>query len=164
MPLRKILGFLCLILAALCMAIGYAIIGHGIAIATALVILPAWLAAYKWPSTWLPATALVVSVSLAAIGLCAGASPLLMLLGATLALANWDLAFLDHVQVGSSSTQAVTLLEKKHYQSLVLALGLALLAIITGRIIRFQIPFGGMILLVALAFLGLVRVWRMLSN
>jgi hypothetical protein len=120
--------------------------------------------AYKWSFTWLPSAALVVSVSLAAVGLLAGAAPFLMLLGSTLALANWDLAFLNRILEGSLSTKAVTLLESKHYQSLALVLGLALLATITGRLIRFQIPFGGMILLVTLAFFSLGRLRLMISD
>jgi hypothetical protein len=164
MPLRKILRMVCLILTALCLGIGTAKVGQWIALAAGLATLLVWLAVYKWTSTDLPPLALVFSVSLAAIGLCAGASPLLMLLGATLALANWDLAILDHVQMGNSSAKAVTLLEKKHFQCLLLALGLALLVMIAGRMIRFHIPFGVMIALVILAFLSLARVWRILLD
>ncbi len=164
MPLRKILSLLSLTLLLLCMAIGYIIVGGGIAIATTLVALLVWLPNYKWPSAWLPAIALAVSTGLAAIGLCVGAMPALMLLAATLALAQWDLANLSQAQAGNIPNRGVALLEKKNFQSLALALGLALVAILTGRLIGFQIPFGGMILLVLLAFFAFGRFWRMLSS
>ncbi len=164
MPLRKILSLACLILMLLCMAIGYITVGGWIALATALITLLVWLPIYKWPSSWLPAIALVISAGLAAIGLCVGATPALMLPAATLALALWDLANLNQARAGGPSDRGVSLLEKKNFQSLALALGLALLAIIAGRLVGFQIPFGGMILLVLLAFFGFGRFWRLLSR
>jgi mannose/fructose/N-acetylgalactosamine-specific phosphotransferase system component IID len=164
MFLRKILTLICPLLTALCLAFGYSMIEPWIAFTAALITVLVWLFACKWSSTWLPSAALVVSVSLAAIGLLVGATPFLMLLGALLALTSWDLVFLDHVLSGNSPTKTVTLLERNHYQRLSLALGLTLLGTITGRIIHVQIPFGGMILLVMLAFFGFGRVWRMLSN
>jgi hypothetical protein len=163
MSLRKILGLLSLILTVLCLGIGFATIGPGAVFAAVLLTLLVWLFAYKWPSTWLSTAALVLTVGLAAAGLLTGAISFLMLVGAIFALANWDMSFLELVLAGNPS-KAVTLLEKKHFQSLALALGLTLLATFTGRIIRFQIPFIGLMLLVALAIFGLGRVWRMFSE
>jgi hypothetical protein len=163
MSLRRILGLLSLTLTALCLGIGFVTIGPGAVFAAVLLTLLVWLLAYKWPSTWLSTAALVLTVGLAAVGLLAGAVAYLMLLGVIFALANWDLAFLELVLAGNSS-KTVTLLEKKHYQSLALALGLTLLVTFTGRMIRFQIPFIGLMLLVALAIFGLGRVWRLFSE
>jgi hypothetical protein len=164
MILRRILNLLCPIFITLCLIFGFAKIGQGVALTAGLVALGVWLLAYRWPSTWLPSIALVLTVCLAAIGLSFGASALLMLVAATLALANWDLALLNRIPTVSSSTQNFTLLEKKHYQNLLLALGLAFSAIMMGRMIRVQIPFGVMILLVTLAFFSLTRVWAMFSK
>jgi hypothetical protein len=164
MPLRKILGLICLLLTALCLGFGAAMVGKWFAFAAGSFTLLIGLLAFKWPSSWLPSAALLGSVCLAAGGLLFGASPSLMLLGVTLALADWDLAFLDLVPADGSSVRAVSLLEQKHYQSLALAIGLTLLLTVAGRIIRFQIPFVGMIILVILAFLSLSRLGRMLSD
>jgi hypothetical protein len=112
----------------------------------------------------LPSVALLVSIGLAAVGLFIGAPPFLMLLGATLDLEIWDLVNFDHVLAGSSSAKTVTLLEKQHYISLGLALGLSLLVIIACKTIRPKIPFGGLILLVILAFFSMGRLWHMISD
>jgi hypothetical protein len=149
---------------AACLAVGYALAGQWAALAAVLIALLAWLLARQGLSTWLSPAALVISVGLAAAGLFAGDSPTLMILSATLALASWDLVLLDHTLAGGSSAKTVTLLEKKHYQSLALALGLGLLAAVTGQMIRFQIPFGGMVLLVILALFSLDRLWRTLVD
>ena len=164
MPLRKVFTVISLILTAVCLIFGTSKIGQGIALAAGLVTLGVWLLAYKWPSTGLPSIALVVSVGLAGTGLCLGASPVLMLASATLALASWDLALLERIPAGSSSFRTISLLEKKHYQSLLLALGVAFPVMIFGRMIHVQIPFGVMILLVALACFSLARVWRTFSE
>jgi hypothetical protein len=164
MTLRKILTLICLVWTTLCFVVSVAKVGQGFAFAGALTIMIVWLSAYKWPAPWLPSAALVVSIGWNAFGLLVGASPWLMLLGATLDLAIWDLVQLDHVLAGSLSTNAVAFLESKHYQSLAPALGLAILATFIGRMIRFQIPFVVMILLVTIAVFSLVRVWHMLSD
>jgi hypothetical protein len=160
MFLRKVLNLVLLILIPLCLTLGYSQVGPGMAFTAGLVVLGAGLLARRWPQTWLPSIALVVTVGLAVIELCQGAPPLLMLAAAALALANWDLALLDRLPPGSSSFRELTLLETKHYQSLLLALGLAFPVVLIGRIVHFQVPFGIMILLVILAFFGLARVWR----
>jgi hypothetical protein len=133
-------------------------------IVVVLTSLLAWLSGWRWPSVWPPSAALVISISLAAAGLLAGASPLLMLLSITPALAVWDLLPLDQTLSSCSPGKTLDLLEQSHYKSLALALGLGLFAALTSRLIRFQIPFGGIILLAILAFFGLDRVWRSLGD
>jgi hypothetical protein len=164
MTLRKTLALICQVLTTLCFVVGVAKVGLNFSFAGALTIMIIWLSANKWPAPWLTSAALLVSIGWAAFGLLVGASPWLMLLGVTLDLAIWDLVQLDHVLTGGLSTSAVAFLEKKHYQSLAQALGLAILATFIGRMIRFQIPFVVMILLVTIAVFSLVRVWHMLSD
>ncbi len=122
----------------------------------------AWLFAIKWPFGFLSSSALVFSVSLAAAGLLTGAMPLLMMLGAALALAGWDVVLWDRSLTNNSPSTSLTLIESKHYQSLALALGLGLLAIVAGRLVRFQIPFGWMVVLVILTLFSLERIWHTL--
>ncbi len=164
MPFRKISSFVGLIAYIVCLAVGYVAVGQWPTLAVVSIAFLTWLPARKWPSTWLPSVALVVSVSLAVAGLFAGVSPTLMILSTILALASWDLVLLDHSLMGASFTGTVALLEKRHYQSLALALGLGLLLSVTGRLLRFQIPFCGMILLVTLVLFSLERFLRMLVN
>ncbi len=164
MPLRKILNLTCLLATILCLAVGCARIGLGMVCTAGLLVLGVWSVAFRRPSTWFPPVALVVTVSLAVIGVWQGATAWLMLAAAALALADWDLALLGRLPAGSSSVRDLTLLEKKHFQNLLLALGLAFLVILIGRLIRFHIPLGMMILLVILAFFGLRRAWSLFSE
>jgi hypothetical protein len=163
MSLRKIIILVLLVLSTTCLALGFAWVAQWMAIAAVLTSLLAWLAGWRWPTIWSPSAALIVSISLAAAGLLAGASPLLMLLSVTPTIAVWDLVLLDQSLTNSSPEKTLALLEHKHYESLALALGLGLLAVIAGHTIRFQIPFAGIILLAILAFFGLDRIWRSLG-
>jgi hypothetical protein len=138
--------------------------GQWVALAAVLIAFLTWFRARQWLSAWLSSAALVINVSLAAVGLLIGVSPFLMMLSATFALASWDLVRFDHILTGDSSTSAVARLEKKHYESLVLALGPGLLVAVTGRMIHFQIPLGGMVLLVITVLFSLDRVWRLLTD
>ncbi len=164
MPLRKIIILVFLVLSATCLAFGFAMVAQWAAIAAVLTSLLAWLSGWRWSSVWPPSAALVVSISLAAAGLLAGASPLLMLLSVTPTLGVWDLMLLDQTVTSSSPGKTLALLEQKHYGSLARALGLGLLAALASRVIRFQIPFGVIILLAILAFFGLDRIWRSLGD
>ena len=166
MPLRRILSFVCPVSCAACLAIGFALNGQGITLVIALLSLPIWLLARKRPATVPPSVALIVSVGVAAAGLFARASSVLMILSATLALASWDLVLLDHALADNpiSSTQTIALFQNRHYQSLALALGLGLMIALIGPMIHFQTPFVIMILLVILTLFSLDRVWRILRN
>ena len=164
MPPRRILHLTCLLITSLCLAFGQAKIGLGMTITSGLVSLGVWLLAYKWPTSWLPSMALVITVCLAVIGLSMGATALPMLAAATLALANWDLAWVGSLQAGSASPGKISLLDKKHYQSLLLVLGLAFPAILIGRIIHIHVPFILMMLLVISAFFCLTRVSPLFSE
>jgi hypothetical protein len=164
-PLRKTLSLVCLLACVACLVAGYALVGQWITLAAILLTFPVWLLARRWPSTWLPSTALVISIGLAAAGLMAGASPLLMILSATFALASWDQVLLDHTLTDrSSSAKTIVLFENRHYRSLAVALGLGLLIAVTGRMIRFQIPLGVMIILVIVVLFSLDRIWRTLVD
>ena len=166
MSWRKILSLVCPIAYAVCLAVAYAQAGQWTSLAIVLLTFPAWLLARKQPSIELSSTVLLISVGLAAAGLFAGASPFLMMLSATFALASWDLVLLDHTLTdnANSSAKTIALFENRHYQNLALALGLSLLIAVAGQLIRLQIPLGGMILLVILALFGLDRVWRALAD
>jgi hypothetical protein len=162
MPFRKILRFVFPILCVTSLGLGYATTRTWIAIFVLVLTLLAWLSAIKWPVEFLSYLALVFTVGLAAAGLLTGAAPLWMLLGAAFALASWDVILWNHTSADNSLTARLTLFESKQYQSLALALGLGLLAVVVGRLFRFQIPFGWMVVLVILALFSLERIWRML--
>lgn len=164
--LWKILRLVCPIAYALCLTIAYAQVGQWLVLGIVLLTFFIWLFTHWRPSSELSTTALVISVGLAAAGLLAGTLPFLMMLGATFALASWDLALWEHTQSGifNSPAKTVVLFGRRHFQSLALALGLGLLAALAGPIIHFQLPLGGMILLVIAALFSLDRVWHALLD
>lgn len=166
MPLRKTLSLVGPMACAISLAAGYAFMMQWGGIVASLLALPAWLFAHRRPAVLPPSISLIFSVGIAVIGLLVGAAPSMMILGAALALASWDLILLDHSLTGSSSSSAATvaLFEKRHFQYLVLALGPGLLVAVTGRLLQFQVPFGIMVFLAIVALFGLDRVFRVLID
>ena len=162
MAVRKIIRLVCPIISVTCLAIGYTTTGPWIASFVLVFTLLPWLFAIKWPSGFLSSCALVLSVSLAAAGLLTGAMPLLMMVGAALALAGWDVVLWNYALTSNSLSTLLTLIEIKHYQSLAAALGLGLLAVVVGRLFRLQIPFGWMVILVILVLFSVERIWHTL--
>ncbi len=162
----RTLGLMCPIAYAAFLAVAYAQVGQWIMLAVVLLNFLAWLLTWRWPSIELSSTALVISVGSAAAGLFAGTMPFLMALGVIFALAAWDLVLWEQTRKGivGSSAGTIALFENRHYQYLVMALGVGLLAAAAGQLLSFQIPLGGIILLMILAFVGLDRVLHALIN
>ncbi len=161
---RKILRLSSLVAGAACLGIGFAAAGQWALVGAAVVIFSGGLADLKWPYNWLPPLALATAAGLAVIGVFTGATVSLMLMGATLALVAWDLALLDHALASNPPDGSTMRLEKRHYQSLALVLGVGLLALLANQVIQFQIPFVVMMALVAVVLYLLMRLWRMLNN
>ena len=159
MRLPRLLKWGCLTAGAVCLAVGYALIGQWWILGLAGL---AWLAGVF--AAGLSGIVLVVWVSLAAVGLCAGAAPVLMFLGATLALAGWDLASWESFMAGGLPATTAARLERKHYAYLALPLGSGLLAAILGRMVHFELPFGILVILASLALLGVDQVWRLVKG
>jgi hypothetical protein len=142
-----------------CLTAGFWITGKWIGALVAILIGPAWLFARKNMDPWLPFICLLASVGLAVAGRLFGAPYLLMILGSALALAVWDLIYLD-TALGKNSCGAQTRrYENKHVQSLVLALGFGLFVALLGRFINIRIPFIVLMLLISFTLFALDRVW-----
>jgi hypothetical protein len=120
---------------------------------------PGWLLARKYPNSALALVCLLASVSLAVAGTLIGAPSLWMIFGSTFALAAWDLLLLDSSLGNNSPGGQTRQYENKHLQSLMLALGLGLLAILPGRLLDVQIPFIVLMLFVIFMLFALDRVW-----
>ena len=158
MPLRKTLLIICLIISVLCLAAGYALTGKWLGAALAILTGPAWLLARKYQESWLLFICLLISVGLI------GAIPLLMIFGSGIALAVWDLVFLDIGLGSDSSGEQTCRYENKHLQVLAMALGFGLVVTSLGRFINLQIPFIVMILLIAFTMFALDRVWTYIKK
>jgi hypothetical protein len=151
MSFRKVLFVMCLIISLLCLATGYGIAGYWVGAAIAMLMGPAWWLAQKYPYSSLPSACLSMSVGLAVVGSLIGCLPLLMIFGSAAALAAWDLIFLLSAVGNNSSGEQNRRYENRHLQSLLMALGFALLAIALGRFVNIQLPF--IVLLLSLAFI-----------
>ncbi len=161
MLLRMLILF-CSVATGACLALGYMSVGGATALAVSILSMLFWVLAYKRPSICPPVAALLFSIVLTSGGLSAGASPALMLLGSTFALASWDLTVLERKLAGiNSSARTVTLFQNAHYRRLFVTLGLSLFITLAGQAIPLTIPLGGMIILVILAALALDRFWRL---
>jgi hypothetical protein len=161
---RKTFFILCLAVSMLCLVIGYGIAGGWIGAVTAIVTGLAWLPARKYPDSGLPLICLIVSVCLAVAGQLIGSPPLLMICGAGLALAVWDLLLLDSALRNNSFGEHTKQYESKHLQSLALALGIGLCVASLGRLLNLRIPFVLLMLFIVLILFGLDRVWSYLKK
>jgi hypothetical protein len=163
-PLRRGLFLLCLVASTACLATAYG--GVGSWWGASLVTLPGLFSLFhrKFPGHWLPPAYLSSMLVFAAGGILAGASVQLMLPGACLALAAWDLMNLDRSIGGGRHAEAAGPLERRHAGTLAVALGIGLLVAEAGLVLSFTIPFPVMLLLVILDFFSLGRVSRWLSR
>jgi hypothetical protein len=164
MSLRKTLFVSVLILSTLSLAAGYGIAHQWMGMIAALLLGPVWWFARKHPGPGMPFASLSFAVGLAVIGKLSGSPPVWMIVGSTAALAAWDLLLLDSALGNTVPGVAARQYENRHLWTLLLALGLALLATLLGRSITIQLPF--VVLLLSLAFLlfALDRVWNILNK
>jgi hypothetical protein len=159
MALRKIFFAVCLVASTLCLVAGYGLAGQWLGAVIALMTGLAWWLARKYPTAELPHICLLASTCLAVVGLLTGASPGLMIGGAAVALAVYDLLLLDVALGRDSSGEQTRRYENQHLQSLALALGIGLLGVFLGRLLRLEVSFFVVVFFVALAVFGLARVW-----
>ena len=159
MSLRKTFFIIWLIISVLCLAAGYGIAGQWIGATIAILIGPAWLLARKYPDSQLPLVCLLGSVGFAVVGRLVGAPPFLMIFASAVALAVWDLLYLDSALGNHSSVEQTRHYENKHLQSLALALGSGLLGTLLGRFVKIQIPFIVWMLFITFTLFALDRVW-----
>lgn len=156
---RKTLFSVCLVISALCLAVGFGFVRQWIGVAAGILTVPAWLLARKYPASWLPHICLLGSVGLAVVGRLFGSPFFLMICGSGVALAVWDILLFNSALGKYSSGEQTRQYESKHLQSLALALGSGLLVAFLGSFINLRIPFAVLLLFIALVVFGLDRVW-----
>ena len=164
MALRKISFIVCLVILILSLAAGYAIAGKWVGTVIAIITGLAWLLARKYPASSLPFICLLMSVCLAVVGQLIGSPPVLMICGSGVALAVWDLLFLDHALGKCLFGEQTRRFEDKHLQSLAIALGAGLLVAFLGRLLNLQTPFVILMFFVALAALAMDRIWSYIKK
>jgi hypothetical protein len=164
MALPKNLFILCLTVSVFCLAAGYGMAGQWLGVAAAIITLPAWLLARKYPAIWLPFICLLASISLAVAGILSGPSSLWMISSSGFSLAAWDLLSFNH-QLGNNPSEGQTqLYENHHIRSLAPAVAAGTLAGILGHLFVFQIPFAVLVILIILVLFGLDRTWAYIKK
>ncbi len=168
---RSILCFASLIVAAACLAGGYALVGQWAGLLACLVVLAAGVIVSAGVLHWknkvtgrLASGVYAAFLVLAAAGMLSSASPFFMLAGSVAALAYWDLDHFRRQARHSSPSDSMSLLESQHFLSLALALGLGLSLAGAGLVLRFPIPFAVLLLLVVAFFLSLERAVKLLKR
>ena len=141
MSLRKAFFVICLIISALCLAAGYWIPGQWLGGMSVILIGPAWLLARKFPDSALPLVCLLGSIGFAVAGRLIGSPPLLMMFAAAMALAAWDLLYLDSALGNHSSAEQTRHYENKHLQSLAPGSGSRTAGDIAWRLLEDPDPF-----------------------
>ena len=164
MSLRKTFFAVCLIVSVLCLAIGYGLAGHWLGALSVSLLGPGWWFARKYHGSHMPLFCLLASVGLGVAGRLSGAPPLLMIFGSAVALAVWDLLYLDSALGTHSPTEQTSQYEKEHLRSLTLAIGGALLAILLGRFLRIQVSFLVLLLSITFILFALDRVWGLIKK
>jgi len=164
MPFRRILALIFPLAGLACLVIAFIQVQQWLALAAVILPLLAWLFSARWTYRGLPLAGLLLSIALSGLGLLIGVAPVLMIISAALALAGWDLLLWHYTLPADLPAATLSRLAYSHYRSLALALALGLLAALAGRLLRLQLPFGVLILLVILALFSLERLWHSLGH
>lgn len=148
MKVHSILLNACLILTTGCLGAGYLLAGYWPILPVILVIFLFWIFARRRPEFWPASSLLLAYVFLAAIGITADLSPILMIAACTGALLCWDLVLFNQSIVTGSPPKLIASLEKNHLQSLALAASAGLILALLGSTIYLRFPFVLIVLLV----------------
>lgn len=158
MSLRTSLCWFYLAIAVAGLTGGYGLIaqwnGAGIVLAASAAIL----FSKRLAASWFTSACLMILVGLAVVGLFQGAPAFAMIPGATAALAVWDLLNLDRTMRINSSSGTAGRFEKRHVQTLSVALGLGVVMAFSGKLVPLPIPFVLFVLLILLDMYGLDRL------
>ena len=141
MKVHSILLNTCLILTTGCLGAGYLLAGYWPILPILPVVLLFWIFARKRPAFWPASSLLLAYVFLAAFGITAGVSSILMMAACTGALLCWDLMLFNQSIVANSPHRPNAALEKYHLQSLALAASAGLMLALLTSSINLRFPF-----------------------
>jgi hypothetical protein len=161
---RKSLFIACVLASTFLPLAGYALAGQWIGVVASVVVGALWVLARKYSASWMPLLCLLASLGIAIGGCLSGASPLLMILGAGVSLAVWDLVLFNAALNKSAYAEGTQRYENIHIQFLIRAVGTGLLIASLGRFLRLQIPFVALVLFIGLFAFGMDRAWSYIKK
>lgn len=156
----KVVFFISLAVSAACLFLGYYPSGSLQVLAALVAMALFGFFTRRSTSQWPTSVILTAYLMIAAGGLLAGHSPYLLIIGSIAALCTWDLALFEQSLAGDQRHVLVSVLEKKHLQSLGLVALVGLILTSAGLVIRLTIHFGVIVLFVLVALFGLERSKR----
>ncbi len=154
---------LCVAASAICLALAYFPIVHIWAIALGmLAALLFWVAIGKGSTYWTATSLLAVYFVAAVMAVLLKGSVLPVILGSLSALLWWDLMDFAHTMNDAEGLKAMALLQAYRLRSLAIVVGVSLLLEGAGLWLRFQLPFGVILLLVLLTVGCILYATRLL--
>ncbi len=142
---------LCLLTSITCLGFPYLLAGKWLIIPVFLAMIGFWIIMKKWSAFWSASILLSTFVLLAAMGMLANLSTLLMVVASTAALACWDLTNFSQSIVVGQPPEITLLLQRDHLQSLSLAICAGFMLAFISSYLNLRISFLGMIFLVVFA-------------
>jgi len=141
MTIRSIILTICLIISTLCLGAAYILAGYWLILPVFLAMLVFWIFTRNQPVFISASSLLVIFVILAAIGITADLSLILMIVACIAALVSWDLMQFNQSMVGNSLHKTSASLEKNHLYSLALAAFAGLTLALISSYINMKFPF-----------------------
>jgi hypothetical protein len=143
-----------------CLVIGYAINRQWIGVVGAGILGFTWWYSWNNPTSWETHICLLVTASLAVVGILLGTPPFLMILGSGMGLALWDLIYLNDSLKTDPPDVQTRHYEIKHLQLLLQLVVSGVFLGFAGHFLRFDTPFILLVVIIILALFSLNRIWQ----
>ncbi len=144
---RLIIQRICLLTSITCLGFPYILAGEWLIVPFFLAMVGFWIITKKRSVFWAASTLLSTFVLLAAIGMLANLSTLLMLVACTAALGWWDLTNFSQSIVVGQPPETTLRLESAHLQPLGLVISAGFILAFVSSYLNLQISFLGTVLL-----------------
>lgn len=163
MNFRKALLALTCLVAATGLIMGMAGQWRLVSLAASALLAVAWALKPLRHISWLASLSLGVYLLIAAAGLTLEGEPIFLVIGGMAALATWDLILFGRNLEGAENNAGLHRCTLEHFKSLGIAFGLAALLVIPVLLIRIQLPFFVMLVVLAIAATGILLAYRFLK-
>jgi hypothetical protein len=114
--------------------------------------------------SWLPYILLLLYSFASAYGVLVGLNPWLLAVGMCAALGTWEITLFMQSSRGETQSDYVLRMEKNHLHLLAGVLLLSMLLSLSGMVVRLNLPFLAVVLIVLAALLSIRRLVLLLQN
>lgn len=117
-----------------------------------------WLFTLGRYRAWVASFGIFFNVCASGIGIWLGVSPFLMAFSVLGSLSAWDLTGFSYRLQFASPEDNLRTLEQRHLLLLAIFSGISMVLVLLGLLIRVEIPFGWMFLLVLMTIFGIMKL------